>query len=138
MNPKPKTKPASIKAWIVKNLEAMGLSLLLFAFGWQCFQETADSVVLEGYIGELNEKLYYIMTSEYDEAIKDNNRYQGTAVSYVNYDSFHEANKDWYQVQESIAVLKEQGKTFYYIRIVLFIVGSCFVIVSKTSLVKST
>ncbi len=118
-------------------LEAIGLLLLLVSFGWQCLESHSESVIMEGYVYELNEKLNYVLMSEYNEAIKDSERYQGNAMTWMNYDDLSKNVTDWQQVQESMGTLKRQKQMFFYIRACLFVLGSIFVIISKLCLDKT-
>lgn len=118
-------------------IEAIGLLLLLVSFGWQCLESHSEAVIMESYVYELNEKLNYVLMSEYDEAIKDNERYQGNAMTWMNYDDLSKNITDWKQVQESMDTIKRQKQCFFYLRASLFVLGSLCVIFSKLRLNKT-
>lgn len=120
----------------IKNLEAIGLLLLLVSFGWHCLESHSEAVITEDYVYQLNEKLNYVLMSEYDEALKDKERYQGNAVTWVNYDGLSKSITDWKQVQESVGTLKKQKQLFFYIRAGLYVLGSLCVIISKSNFKK--
>ncbi len=115
---------------IIKWFEVTGLFLLLAAFGWQCLDEHSKQAKMEGYFYETNEKLYAIWEGVYDEALHSD-RYHGNATVAVNYDSFHAQFKDWNQVKEGMETLDHQSKVFFWIRVVLYVLGSFLIIVSK-------
>ena len=54
-----------IKDWY----EAIGLAVLLFAFGWQCFEEHSNQMKMEGLLYEVHENIFAIWESVYDEAL---------------------------------------------------------------------
>lgn len=81
-------------------LEPIGLALLLFAFGWQCFEERAREIKYDGYIYELDKKLEIIWGAVYDEALHSD-RYKGQAAVYVDIDLLNQSMLDWQQIQNS-------------------------------------
>lgn len=127
-------KEMSLKKWILW-FEPVGLILLLFAFGWQCLAEHAAQMKTEGYILEINEKLLFIWDGIYDEALHSD-RYDGNAMVWVNYDSHNQSMKTWGQTQKELSVISKQKELFGTIRIVLFVIGSVLVILSKTPCLK--
>lgn len=110
--------------------EPIGLAFLLFAFGWQCFEERTDQMKIEGYFCEMNEKLIAIWESVYDEALHSD-RYHGNAMVSVNYDSMKGLVKDWGQIKEELSTIDSQASLFFKIRVVIYIIGSVLVLLSK-------
>lgn len=110
--------------------EPIGLVLLLLSFGWQCLDEHTNQMKVESYMYETNEKLLYVWMGIYDEALHSN-RYRGKAVVSVNYDSLNEYIKDWGEVKNEMATLDSQANLFFRIRVVLYVIGSIFIILAK-------
>lgn len=111
-------------------LEPIGLMLLLFAFGWQCLEERTAQIKTEDLLYETNEKLIAIWDGVYDEALHSD-RYHGEASVWVNYDAHNQMMKDWGQIQKELGVVSKQEALFFWIRVVLFVIGSVLIIVSK-------
>jgi len=128
-------KKTSLKKWI-KWFEPVGLILLLFSFGWQCLEEHSAQMKTDGYILEINEKLLFIWDGIYDEAIHSD-RYNGQATVWVNYDSLNQSMKTWEQTQKELSTISKQTDLFGTIRIVLFVIGSILVILSKIPCLKN-
>lgn len=115
---------------IIRWFEPIGLALLLAAFGWQCLDEHSNQMKMEGYLYETNEKLVAIWEGVYDEALHSD-RYKGKATVAVNYDVLNTQVKDWNQVKKEMATLDRQANMFFWIRIVLYGLGSIMIIVAK-------
>lgn len=115
---------------IVQNFEPIGLALLLAAFGWQCWEDHANQIKMEGYVYELNEKMLAVWEGVYDEALHSN-RYNGKAIVSVNYDSLNAQMKDWKQMTDVFSTLDKQIAFFFWYRFILFAVGSLLIIISK-------
>lgn len=111
-------------------LEPIGLLLLLFSFGWQCFEEYSTEKRIDSYAYELNEKLMAIWAAEYDEALKSD-RYAGETMITVDYDVLNKNVKDWNIIQEELAVISKQRTIAFYIRLALYILGSLLVCITK-------
>ena len=124
---------------IVKNnLEPIGLLLLLFSFGWQCFEEHSNNTVYEAHILNLNEKLNAIWDATYDEVVhterfQNECTRQGKTVSYwLNYeDTNRRTFKDWRDTKEEISVVESQRDFGWSCRLVLYILGSVLIIIPK-------
>ena len=110
--------------------EPIGLILLLSAFGWQCLEEHLYQSEVEGYIYDFNDKLLHIWDGIYDEALQSD-RYSGHAVVAVNYDVANLAMKDWQQMKEEFSFLDGQLSFCFWIRAVLYVLGSVFIIRAK-------
>lgn len=115
-----------LKRWF----EPIGLAFLLAAFGWQCMDEHSQQMKMEGYLFETNEKLMAIWEGVYDEALHSD-RYKGKATVAVNYDALNGHIKDWNQVKVDMANLDSQANQFFWIRVVLYGLGSLLIIVAK-------
>ena len=77
---------------IKRNLEPIGLILILASFGWQCFEEHSKSTINEAHILIINEKLNAIWNASYDEIVHGE-RYQEeclrngkVTLNWFNYD----------------------------------------------------
>lgn len=116
-------------------LEAIGLLLLLFSFGWQCLEERLNQTKTDGYIYELNQKLEAIWAGIYDEALHSD-RYFGQAAVAVNYDSLNEQFLGWEKLQEEFKAIDNQTSFSIWLRVILFFLGSICIFVAK--LPKST
>lgn len=115
---------------IKQYLEPVGLVLLLLAFGWQCWEEQANQLKYEGYIYELDQKLEAIWDGVYDEALHSD-RYNGEALVSVNYDALNKTVRDWGQIEKDFTTLNRQTAHFFWARVVLYLLGSAFVIFGK-------
>lgn len=111
-------------------LEPVGLVLLLFAFGWQCFEDRANQIKNDGYIYELDKKLQNIWAVEYEEAV-NSDRYRGTGAFCANVDSLHTQMKDWSEIQKTFKQVNRQTEFSFNCRALLYLLGSIFVILSK-------
>lgn len=110
--------------------EPIGLAFILVAFGWQCIEERTDLMKNESYFYEINEKLIAIWSGIYDEALHSE-RYDGKSMVAVNYDIINDQIKDWGQIQKELSTINEQSSLFFWIRAVLYGIGSIFVVLSK-------
>lgn len=111
-------------------LEPLGLALLLISFGWQCLEEHSYQMKIEGYVYELNEKMLAVLESVYDEAVHSD-RYHGKAMVSVNYDALYTQMKDWQQMQEELKTIEKQADFSFWMRVVLYVIGSSLVIMAK-------
>lgn len=111
-------------------LEPIGLALLLVAFGWQCWEEQANQMKMDGYFYEMDQKLGAIWMGIYDEALHSN-RYHGQATVSTNYDVINARIQDWGQIQDSFSLLEKQTSFFFWARIVMYCIGSFCVILAK-------
>ena len=110
-------------------LEPLGLILLLFSFGWQCFEEYSNQRINEKYIYEINKKLDVIWSSIYDEALHSE-RYHGEGLVSTDYDVMNSLVKDWEYIQKDIINLHTQSSNFGEVRVILYIIGSICMILS--------
>ena len=110
--------------------ELVGLVLLLFSFGWQCLEEHTNQKIMEGYVYELNEKIFCVWEGIYDEALHSD-RYNGNATVSLNYDALNTQIRDWKQVKSSSSTFNKQENTFFSIRVVLYTLGTLLIIVAK-------
>lgn len=114
----------------VKWFEVIGLALLLIAFGWQCWEENATQTMTEGYLYETNEKLIAIWEGVYDGALHSDH-YDGNTVVSTNFDAINESFRYWGQVQEEMSTLHKQRNIIFWIRAVLYVLGSIMIIIAK-------
>ena len=120
-----------IKHW----MEPIGLALVLFSFGWQCFEDHSIQTRTKGYFYDLNDRVNAIWSSVYDEAL-DSERYKGETVMSVDYDSLNAQFKDWNEVKKEYALVERQANIFFWIRLVLYALGSIMIILSKVLNIK--
>lgn len=111
-------------------LEPIGLLLLLFSFGWQCFETYSSEKRVDSYAYELNEKLLAIWTAEYDQALKSD-RYIGETKIIVDYDVLNEAVKDWNKIQEELMTISNQRDIAFYVRFALYVLGSLLICIAR-------
>lgn len=111
-------------------LEPIGLLLLLFSFGWQCFEAHSSEKRVDSYAYELNEKLLAIWTAEYDEALKSD-RYLGETKVTVDYDVLNKDIKDWNKIQKELMTISNQRNIAFYIRLALYVLGSLLICIAK-------
>ena len=116
----------------IRWFEPFGLLLLLIAFGWQCFGEFSSQMKTEYILIETNEKLIAIWSGVYDEALQSD-RYRGEAVTSVNYDAVNQSIKDWNQIQSELKDVSKQGIFFFWMRVLLYCIGSVLIILAKLS-----
>lgn len=110
--------------------EAIGLSLLLFAFGWQCLEDHSSQMKVIGYIGETYETTFAIWEGVYDEALHSD-RYKGKRMVSVDYDSLYDYVKDWNKIKKELETIESQENFSFWIRTVFYVIGSVLVILSK-------
>lgn len=122
----------------LKNLEPIGLLLILISFGWQCFEDNSNSSVYESHILNINEKLNAIWAAEYDEVIHTEEyqrEYQREGKIALNWFNYEFANnsifKDWEETKDDLNVIESQRKTGWICKVILYILGSIFIILPK-------
>jgi len=115
---------------IVRWLEPIGLAFLLVSFGWQCLEERTSQMENEGYLLEMNEKLISIWEGIYDEAVHSD-RYNGKTMVFVDYDALNATIRDWSQMKKELSTIDRQANQFFWIRVVLYCIGSGCIILSK-------
>lgn len=119
-----------IKKKIGRWLEPIGLAFLLVSFGWQCLEERTNQMENEGYLFEMNEKLISIWDGIYDDAVHSD-RYNGKTMVFVDYDSLNASIRDWSQMKKELSTIDRQANQFFWIRAVLYCIGSICIILSK-------
>lgn len=115
--------------------EPIGLIFLLVAFGLQCWQEHSTQRKTENYCYEIINTQYYIWKGVYDKAL-DSDQYGGKTMFYLNYDVVDKIIKPWEDVKKELESINKQATNSFRIRIVLYIIGSVLVIISKCPCVK--
>lgn len=116
--------------------EPIGLTFILFAFGWQCLEVHSNQTRIDGYFYDLNNNVNAIWNAVYDEAIVSD-RYNGKTVMSVNYDALNEQFKEWQDVKENYSLVEHHARMFFWIRVVLYAMGSVLIIASKIPLEKT-
>lgn len=111
-------------------LEALGLLLLLVAFGWECFAQTLANDKTEALLQTLHQKIDVLWDCEYARfAQSEKNVTTSNMFVDLNVENHHWAYYE--QIRENFRRLDEQKDTGETVRIVLYIVGSICIISSK-------
>ena len=76
---------------------------MVFAFGWQCWEEEAIQLKMDGYFYEMYEQLGAIWMAEYDEAL-NSDCYHGQATVSTNFDALNTHFPVWNQFKESFGL----------------------------------
>src|SRR5688572_20728626 len=108
-------------------IEAIGLFLLLFSFGWQVFEDDMNSLAYETDVYETHEKLdkmYYRM-SEILYKVDS-----GVSAQYTRSDLNKDISdwKDYGRMVKGKERLNHQRDFFWYGRVLIFVLGSIMVI----------
>lgn len=120
-----------IKTILKQNLEVIGLTFVLFSFGWQCFEEHCNQVINEYHILTINNKLDAIWNAEYDEALHSE-RYKGNRLNWFGYEITNDHTiKDWATIKKELSFIEKESNLGWICRIFLYIIGSCFIICPK-------
>ena len=111
--------------------EILGLILLLLSFGLECFSQRMEYHRAEGMILELHEKVDRLWADEYMEyTSSDENK--TTSSFYMDHNS---TNENWKyvgsQLNNDFESVESQSEISGKIRIVLYVLGSLLVILSK-------
>ena len=76
---------------MAKKFQIIGLSLLLVAFGWECFSQTLSDKKIESLLAELHHKIDMLWECEYAEFTQSS---QNTTTSIALVD-MNLTNKQW-------------------------------------------
>ena len=111
--------------------EILGLILLLLSFGLECFSQRMEYHRTEGMILELHEKVDRLWADEYMEFTRsDENKTTSSFYMDHNY-----TNESWKyvgsQLNNDFESVVSQSEISGKIRIVLYVLGSILVILSK-------
>ena len=117
-----------------KKWEILGLILLLVSFAWQCFEEQSNSARIEQEIYDFQERFFDVLSMEFDAA-KFHNNYDSVLVG-IDYDSTWKRILDWDNKRNEESMMAKRARLFFWIRAVLYVFGSIFIIWSKTMELK--
>ncbi len=121
------TSSATNNNSFIKYLEVVGLCFLLIAFGWETFERKADDISNTGEWYIVNQKLDQVWGAE--KALCETVRcdqYKGSIS--IDFNSWPQ----WTQLED----VKNQRECFQVIRIILYILGSLFIIYGKFFSIK--
>lgn len=113
-------------------IEALGLILLLFSFGWECIENYNNRLFDDRWRYDTSIIIDAICSSELDEAFHDEDRSKGhKSILGVNYDN----SLSQFQIHNYVETYNQRDNGItdnaVYLRIILYVVGSVLVIVSK-------
>lgn len=115
---------------MAKKFQIIGLSLLLVAFGWECFSQTLFDNKTESLLAELHHKIDILWECEYADFTKSP---QNTTTSNMLVD-MNMTNRQWKsyeQIRADFELSDEQEEFGQMARIILYISGSICVILAK-------
>ena len=115
---------------MAKRLQIIGLSLLLVAFGWECFSQTLFDNKTEALLAELHHKIDILWECEYADFTKSP---QNTTTSNMLVD-MNMTNRQWKsyeQIRADFELSDEQEEFGQMARIILYISGSICVILAE-------
>ena len=115
---------------MAKKFEIIGLSLLLFAFGWECFTQTLLDNKVESLLAELHHKVDILWECKYADFAHSS---ENTTTSNMIVD-MNRTNHGWLsyeQIRENFKLSDEQEDSSKMVRIVMYISGSICVILAK-------
>ena len=115
---------------MAKKFEIIGLSLLLFAFGWECFAQTLSDNKIESLLVELHHKTDILWECEYADFAQSP---QNTTTNNMLVD-MNMTNRQWKsyeQIRADFELSDEQEEFGQMARIILYISGSICVILAE-------
>lgn len=116
---------------IHKCLEPLGLLLLLFSFGWECFANRMEKINQEGLIIELHKKVDDLWACHYMNYTRSTEN-KTTSSSLIDMDS---TNTGWLYSGEKLCkqfnLVNRQVSTGGIVRTIFYILGSILIIASK-------
>ena len=115
---------------MAKKLEIIGLSLLLFAFGWECFAQTLFDNKIESLLVELHHKTDILWESKYVDFTQNANN-TTSSIAFVDMNMTNGQWKSYEQIREDFSMSDEQEDFGQMARIVMYISGSICVILAK-------
>lgn len=111
--------------------EIVGLILLLLSFGSECFSQRMEYHRTEGLMLELHEKVDRLWADEYMELTRSDEN-KTTSSFYMDYNA---TNESWKyvgsQLNNDFESVVSQSEISGQIRMVLYVLGSILVILSK-------
>lgn len=118
-----------------RRLEGYGLILVLISFGWQLLEINLTDLSNEVDKYQLHEKvddLYMIIADAYSNSELNTSQVRNS----VDFESINKNWKYWNGLKVEKESLVEQLKWTFYLKSLIFIVGSILLIVPKFRLVK--
>ena len=115
---------------MAKKFEIIGLSLLLVAFGWECFSQTLSDNKVESLLTELHHKIDMLWECEYAEFTQSPQN-TTTSIALVDMNMTNRQWKSYEQIREDFSMSDEQEDFGQMARIVMYISGSICVILAK-------
>lgn len=118
-------------------IEGIGLLLLLFSFGWQCWEESDKEDLQEYELRVLHEKIDHLWNSEYhkyiysseynDNPIRDGKVY----LSSMNYISINQSWQHFDKMKELENSFPKDIRINSIIRVLLYVIGSMLILFPK-------
>ncbi|RIV46476.1 hypothetical protein [Flagellimonas pelagia] len=118
-----------------KKLEGWGLILILVSFGWQFLEVNLTDLSNEVDKYQLHEKvddLYMIIADAYSNSEFNNSQVR----SSVDFETINRNWKYWKGLKREKESLVGQLKWTFYLKSLLFIIGSIFLIIPKFRAIK--
>ena len=115
---------------MAKKLEIIGLSLLLFAFGWECFAQTLFDNKVESLLVELHHKTDILWESKYADFTQNANN-TTSSIAFVDMNMTNGQWKSYEQIRADFELSDEQEEFGQMVRIILYISGSICVILAE-------
>lgn len=115
---------------MAKKFQIIGLSLLLVAFGWECFSQTLSDNKIESLLAELHHKIDMLWECEYAEFTQSSQN-TTTSIALVDMNLTNKQWKPYEQIRADFKLSDEQEKFGQMARIVLYISGSICVILAE-------
>lgn len=114
-----------------KYLEPIGMFILLVAFVWQMHSVYMSQWVTNAKLYKFEKALDQILLCEVDEALKDNMRYKGEAMMYVDYDGVRNFSEAYYEDARRIEKWQDSASRSWRWQVVLYFIGSVCVLINK-------
>lgn len=115
---------------MAKKFEIIGLSLLLVAFGWECFSQTLSDNKVESLLTELHHKIDMLWECEYAEFTQSPQN-TTTSIALVDMNMTNRQWKSYEQIRADFELSDEQEEFGQMARIILYISGSICVILAN-------
>lgn len=114
----------------ISKVEAVGLLLLLFSFGWQIFEQYSYSLEQKTNLYQTHEKLDAIWNLISDDYSK---KYQDEIASYssTNFEHLLKNWKYWGSMEKEKESVYNQYRFAFKFRAILYILGSLLIIFPK-------
>jgi hypothetical protein len=114
--------------YFINHLEAFGLVLILISFGWQTFENHANSIIKNSDLYDIHEKLDKTWGIIADQYSKDN---ETTTTVYSNYENSVKTWKYWNELKRHKKSVEGQAQISSEIRGFLYIIGSVLILIPK-------